>query len=184
MARKKQIYDKDGQVVYPDVGLNLDEVIYGDDPTEPVDDPEPWIEPSDFNFRYMMAYGTSGDFDINANNIIPLSASKKDSSNMFSLVDSHIVIGSGVKKILATANIFYPSRNNNAYSWARIEKNNASITNPDTATIANVTNSSYCSVTIAPVIIDVQQGDIISLKNLDNAKIRGYNTWLTVIAVG
>lgn len=46
MAYKKQLRDKDGNVVYPDVGLNLDDVVYSDDPTEEVT-PEPWIETGD-----------------------------------------------------------------------------------------------------------------------------------------
>lgn len=36
MAYKKQLRDKDGNVVYPDVGLNLDDVVYSDDPTEEI----------------------------------------------------------------------------------------------------------------------------------------------------
>lgn len=47
MAYKKQLRDKDGNVVYPDVGLNLDDVVYSDDPTEPVGSHEPWIETGD-----------------------------------------------------------------------------------------------------------------------------------------
>jgi len=46
MAYKKQLRDKDGNVVYPDVGLNLDDAVYSDDPTEEVT-PEPWIETED-----------------------------------------------------------------------------------------------------------------------------------------
>lgn len=47
MAIKKQLKDKDGNTIYPDVGLNLDDVVYSDDPTEPVENPEPWIESGD-----------------------------------------------------------------------------------------------------------------------------------------
>ena len=43
MAIKKQLKDKDGNTIYPDVGLDLDSVVYSDDPTEPIDDPTPWI---------------------------------------------------------------------------------------------------------------------------------------------
>jgi hypothetical protein len=39
MAYKKQLKDKNGNVIYPDVGLNLDAVVYSDDPT--VVEPEP-----------------------------------------------------------------------------------------------------------------------------------------------
>lgn len=47
MALKKQLKDKDGNTIYPDVGLNLDDVVYSDDPTEPVENPEPWVKSSD-----------------------------------------------------------------------------------------------------------------------------------------
>lgn len=47
MAIKKQLKDKDGNTIYPDVGLDLDDVVYSDDPTEPVENPEPWVKSSD-----------------------------------------------------------------------------------------------------------------------------------------
>lgn len=50
MAYKKQLRDKDGNVVYPDVGIDLDDVVYSDDPTEPVETPSPWIKPNDISF--------------------------------------------------------------------------------------------------------------------------------------
>lgn len=31
---KKQLHDKDGNTIYPDVGIDLDNVVYGDDPNE------------------------------------------------------------------------------------------------------------------------------------------------------
>ena len=43
---KKQLKDKDGNTIYPDVGLNLDDVVYADDP-EPTTTPDPWIESGD-----------------------------------------------------------------------------------------------------------------------------------------
>lgn len=46
MALKKQLRDKDGNLIYPDVGIDLDEVIYGSDPGE-VSAPVAWIETAD-----------------------------------------------------------------------------------------------------------------------------------------
>ena len=46
MALKKQLYDKDGNEIYPNVGLDLDEVVYAGDPEE-VASPSPWIETTD-----------------------------------------------------------------------------------------------------------------------------------------
>lgn len=44
---KKQLHDKDGNTIYPDVGIDLDDVVYSDDPTEPVSSPEPWVKYDD-----------------------------------------------------------------------------------------------------------------------------------------
>ncbi len=35
---KKQLVDKDGNIIIPDIGINLDDVVYSDDPTEVVTD--------------------------------------------------------------------------------------------------------------------------------------------------
>ena len=43
---KKQLKDKDGNTIYPDVGLNLDDVVYSDDPTQ-ITTPEPWVGTGD-----------------------------------------------------------------------------------------------------------------------------------------
>ena len=43
---KRRLRDKDGNTIYPDVGLELDEVIYGDDPGQ-AETPSPWIETGD-----------------------------------------------------------------------------------------------------------------------------------------
>ena len=180
---KKQLKDKDGNTIYPDVGLNLDDVVYSDDPTEPVGNPSPWILPSDISLKYMTARGTYGDTNVNGNTLIALDAYTSDGSSTFKLTNSHIVVGAGVKKVMVSANCFYSS-NGAAYAWARIQKNDLNTT-PDTTAIGNIVSSSYCSVQMTPIIIDVVQGDKISLYNLEsNCKLRGTNTWLTVIAVG
>lgn len=44
---KKQLHDKDGNTIYPDVGLELDSVVYSADPTEPIETPSPWIKAAD-----------------------------------------------------------------------------------------------------------------------------------------
>lgn len=43
---KKQLQDKDGNTIYPDVGIDLDNVVYGDDPTTP-GAVTPWIDTDD-----------------------------------------------------------------------------------------------------------------------------------------
>ena len=182
MAIKKQLKDKDGNTIYPDVGLDLDSVVYSDDPTEPAT-VTPWILPSDISLKYMTARGTYGDTNVSGNTLIALDAYTSDGSSTFTLTNSHIVVGAGVKKVMVSANCFYSS-NGAAYAWARIQKNDANTT-PDTTAIGNIVSSSYCSVQMTPIIINVVQGDKISLYNLEsNCKLRGTNTWLTVIAVG
>lgn len=43
---KKQLQDKDGNTIYPDVGIDLDNVVYGDDPTTPTT-VTPWVNTDD-----------------------------------------------------------------------------------------------------------------------------------------
>lgn len=178
---KKQLHDKDGNTIYPDVGIDLDDVVYSDDPTEPIETPAPWINPSDMNIQYMVARGNYGDTSVTRNTLIALT--NESHNGPFSLVNSHIVIGGGIKKVMVSANAFFSS-SGSAYAWFRINKNDASTT-PDTTTIANIASSSYCSASVSPIVVNVQEGDKFSLFNLEsNCKLRGTNTWLTVIAVG
>ena len=46
MAIKKQLKDKDGNTIYPDVGLDLDSVVYSDDPGPIGDD---YIDPVSYS---------------------------------------------------------------------------------------------------------------------------------------
>lgn len=55
MAIKKQLKDKDGNTIYPDVGLNLDDVVYADDPTEPVGE---IIDPNSYSTTECKTGGT------------------------------------------------------------------------------------------------------------------------------
>lgn len=43
---KKQLQDKDGNTIYPDVGIDLDNVVYSDDPTAPTT-VTPWVNTND-----------------------------------------------------------------------------------------------------------------------------------------
>lgn len=43
---KKQLKDKDGNTIYPDVGLNLDDVVYSDDPESTGND---YIDPASYS---------------------------------------------------------------------------------------------------------------------------------------
>lgn len=55
MAYKKQLKDKDGNTIYPDVGLNLDDVVYSDDPESVGDD---YIDPASYSTTEHKTGGT------------------------------------------------------------------------------------------------------------------------------
>lgn len=55
MAIKKQLKDKDGNTIYPDVGLNLDDAVYSDDPESVGDD---YIDPSSYSTTEYKTGGT------------------------------------------------------------------------------------------------------------------------------
>ena len=52
---KKQLKDKDGNTIYPDVGLNLDDVVYSDDPESVGDD---YIDPESYSTNEKKTGGT------------------------------------------------------------------------------------------------------------------------------
>lgn len=52
---KKQLKDKDGNTIYPDVGLNLDDVVYADDPESVGDD---YIDPASYSTTEHKTGGT------------------------------------------------------------------------------------------------------------------------------
>lgn len=61
---KKQLTDKDGNTIYPDVGLNLDDVVYSDDPTTPVGELEPWVTAGMIDFSSMYISAPDGTSNI------------------------------------------------------------------------------------------------------------------------
>lgn len=67
---KKQLRDKDGNTIYPDVGLDLDSVVYSDDPSEEVPAPTAWIGPTDLNWT-AFKYQYTGTTDANGFLYIP-----------------------------------------------------------------------------------------------------------------
>ena len=62
---KKPLYDKDGNQIYPDVGLELDDVIYGSNPGQ-VETPSPWIETGDIKDNQI----TSAKIDLSSFSIL------------------------------------------------------------------------------------------------------------------
>lgn len=75
MAIKKQLKDKDGNTIYPDVGLDLDSVVYSDDPTTPTST-DPWIEGDDVVWstmkRWVPDYSNATSLSLNSSGGVTL----------------------------------------------------------------------------------------------------------------
>lgn len=98
------------------------------------------------------------------------------------LSNNGIKIGKGIKKILVSGNVFGNVQGiNTNYLWIYIKKNNEVVCN----SLANP-SSWFTSTVISPRLVDVQEGDIITLyKEDDNAthiRPKAY-TYLTVEVV-
>lgn len=100
-------------------------------------------------------------------------------TNQLTLYSGGIKIGSGISKVLVSAQTFAQTNTNNGYVWTAIKKNSSnvsiSIDNPSTC---------FCSVIHSPKLIDVVEGDVIYLYDIGSTStgtIRGTNnTYLTV----
>lgn len=94
-----------------------------------------------------------------------------------------IQIGQGVSRVMVSANVFANPDNEymNGYTWTYIRKNDKPVSIAIAPNIAHFTSTVH-----SPILIDVQQGDIIDLYKHDDShsKIRaGGNTYLTVEVV-
>lgn len=86
-----------------------------------------------------------------------------------------IKIGAGVSKVLVSASAFF-SVGAAGYGWFRIDKNGSST---GLEAIAYTTNS-FGTATLCPVVLSVQENDVITVYNLENCRIRGTASYLTV----
>ena len=87
-----------------------------------------------------------------------------------------IKIGAGVSKVLVSASVFFSS-GAAGYGWLKVYKN-GTFTNLET--IAYTTTNSFGSATLNPVVMSVQENDVITLFNPENCRIRGTGSYLTV----
>ena len=116
-----------------------------------------------------------------ANVIIPFDQITS-TSPLLTLSSNGIRIGAGISKVKVSGNVFiYAASTSVAYNWVSIRKNRVDVT-------SSITSASgrYGSVVFAPKVIDVSEGDIISLYKINstNDTVRGAtNTWLTVEVV-
>lgn len=180
MAIKKQLKDKDGNTIYPDVGLNLDDVVYSDDP-EPVENPEPWIEPSDVDwskFGIITVTGTGNIITTSAGQRLPLDTISYSRGNF--TVNNGIVIGDGISYVEISANVFY-EKNTYNYGWAMIRKNNVEIM---PRSIADCSGG-YGSVVFSPFVIPVAKNDVITIHDIDGSmKIRPTGSYMCIKQIG
>jgi len=109
---------------------------------------------------------------------IPLDLIENTTTNRLTLSNNGIRIGSGVHNVLISANVFANAQNETGYTWTYIKRNNS------VASIALVNNRGFfASTTHTPRLLDVQEGDIITIYKQDDSQslIRTYaNTYLTV----
>lgn len=183
---KKQLKDKDGNTIYPDVGLDLDSVVYSDDP-EPVENPEPWIEPSEIKwstFPKCKAYSETkttignkayfaldqlkyniGGFSISGGVVTIPKTGKYLVSGWVSGMSGGVI--SGFVQLRTTGGKIFGS----------------ALNRPST--------DIYCSIMIPATICDLSQGDRIGIYNLDqsfqqNAGIDTgfFGTQLNIIYIG
>lgn len=103
-------------------------------------------------------------------------------SPLLTLSNNGIRIGAGISKVKISGNVFiYTSATSVGYNWAYIKKNTTNVA-------SSITSGSgrYGSVVFAPQVINVAEGDIITIMKTTttNDTVRGNeNTWLTVEVV-
>lgn len=114
------------------------------------------------------------------------------SGNKLSLENNSIKIGKGASKVLVSAIVFYQDYDTTtAYLYPRINVNGTSVVKAITSRCGDTTR--YQSVTFPPFIMNVNEGDLITLSSgeispSDNGSVRGYDqeelcTYMTVEVV-
>ena len=103
-------------------------------------------------------------------------------SPLLTLSNNGIRIGAGISKVKVSGNVFiYTSATSVGYTWAYINKNETNVSSSITSR-----KGRYGSVVFAPQVINVQEGDIITIMKTTTTSdtVRGNeNTWLTVEVV-
>ena len=95
--------------------------------------------------------------------------------------DGGIKVGSGVSKVRVSATVFYNNAASKSYGWYELRVNGTAI---GYECIANVYSNSFCTGTLAPIILSVSNGDVITLYNKEaGTAIRSNSTYMTVEVV-
>lgn len=112
-----------------------------------------------------------------SNYVIQLNQIASQFGGKFTLSSGAVVVGSGVKKIKASAGVFGQGLTTGNYLWAYIRKNGSNQG-------GNILSSagSYCSSAVPTTIFDVAQGDLITLMGDSpsggTTRSGKQNTWL------
>ena len=92
-----------------------------------------------------------------------------------------IRVGSGVSKVRVSASVFYNNAASKSYGWYDLRVNGSAV---GYECIANIYSNSFCTGTLAPIILSVSNGDVITLYNKEaGTAIRANSTYLTVEVV-
>lgn len=117
-----------------------------------------------------------------SNYVIQLNQIASQFGGKFTLSSGAVVVGSGVKKIKASAGVFGQGLTTGNYLWAYIRKNG----NNQGGNILSSAGS-YCSSSVPPTIFDVAQGDLITLMGDSpsggTTRAGQANTWLLLEVV-
>ena len=129
--------------------------------------------------------GSGGDTSINATTTISFDnvRSVYGTGLTFDSATHSVVIGAGISKVKISSSIFYAMTSGGFYySWYRLYVNGANPTTGEFIGMTNV-NSSYGTASLAPALVDVSEGDKITLMNIDRGTIRGIDSYMTVEVV-
>lgn len=138
---------------------------------------------SKFQTKYAIVTTTtasnlSSDFKILLNNI------SDNEGNKFTISNNEIVIGAGVSKVRISAGIFIEQLQNTGYLWGKIYKNSTFISG---AMIPYSNTGDNLSVSVSPMIVNVEEGDTFKLilDSTAGGKIRtgSPNTWILIEVV-
>lgn len=129
--------------------------------------------------------GSGGDTYINGTTTISFDnvRSVYGTGLTFDSTNHAVVIGAGISKVKISSSIFYTQTAGGFYySWYRLYVNGANPTTGEFIGMTNV-NASYGTASLAPALVDVSEGDKITLMNIDRGTIRGIDSYMTVEVV-
>ena len=126
--------------------------------------------------------GTYNDVPIAQDAQIVFDKTISTSGTGLTKVGNTVRVGAGIKQISVSANVFaHQSNTSQAYAWVALEKNNVTLAQ----SIADLASGSrFNGIAFTPYLIDVVEGDVISLKAIQgNWSVRGVGTFMTVMQV-